>query len=405
MLEIIKALLKEEDVTIYNVEEINTKSYEMFFIRKSLDMTRMKNVVKYILTVYVKNEDYLGQAVCKITPDMSKDEIKQKIQDTKFAASLVKDKYFDIPDKAVDKIVLDNISLQEMAKKVADTFLSFSDEKTFINSFEIFSSKICTRIINSNGSDIYFEQFKINGEYITQSVVETDVELYNEFCFYGENIDTLKNDITNALKRTSLRSIAKPTLESGNFDILLSDKNMKEIFSYYLEKTDAGYIYNNYSDYKIGEDTKHNVSIKALPLVPYSSDGILMKEITLLDEGICKNFTGSTRFCRYLNLQPTGTYEKVYVKEGNLEKEKINDTYLEVLEFSDLQMDSLAGQFKGEIRLAVLHKDGKEIPVTGGSINGSIIDNSFELSKSRIKYCDYDGPEFILFKGVNVAGN
>ena len=74
--------------------------------------------------------------------------------------------------------------------------------------------------------------------------------------------------------------------------------------------------------------------------------------------------------------------------------------------FSGFEMDSFSGHFGGEIRLAYLIEDGKMTPVTGGSINGSILEAQKDLVFSTDRYAEigYDGPYAILLKNVAVAG-
>ena len=80
---------------------------------------------------------------------------------------------------------------------------------------------------------------------------------------------------------------------------------------------------------------------------------------------------------------------------------------LEPISFSDFQMDYMDGHFKGEIRLALLYKeDGTVEELTGGSINGSLLDVQEHLRFSLEKYEDrsYEGPLAVLIPSVAVAG-
>ena len=82
------------------------------------------------------------------------------------------------------------------------------------------------------------------------------------------------------------------------------------------------------------------------------------------------------------------------------------EPYLQVVNFSDFQMDDFTGHFGGEIRLAFLFDGEKVTPVTGGSINGSIIDSqsSMLLSKEMQVEDGYEGPLAVCFDNIPVAG-
>ena len=75
--------------------------------------------------------------------------------------------------------------------------------------------------------------------------------------------------------------------------------------------------------------------------------------------------------------------------------------------FSDFQMDAMSGHFGGGIRLAYLiEADGTVTPVTGGSVNGSILEaqRSLTFSKDRYVTASYEGPYAVRLKGVSIAG-
>ncbi len=69
-------------------------------------------------------------------------------------------------------------------------------------------------------------------------------------------------------------------------------------------------------------------------------------------------------------------------------------------------MDSFSGHFGGEIRLAYLIDGEKAIPVTGGSVNGSILEAQKDIvfSTDRFKSENYSGPYAMMLHGVAVAG-
>ena len=133
-----------------------------------------------------------------------------------------------------------------------------------------------------------------------------------------------------------------------------------------------------------------------------------MKDRVLVQEGRLQLIPGSCRFAYYLNLEPTGNYDSFQAPAGEVPLEKMREApYLEIVNFSDFQMDSFSGHFGGEIRLAFLCDGEKRIPVTGGSINGSILDaqQNFVFSKETQVEQNFEGPAAVCLEGVNVAGS
>ena len=72
-----------------------------------------------------------------------------------------------------------------------------------------------------------------------------------------------------------------------------------------------------------------------------------------------------------------------------------------------IHIDVMDGHFAGELRLALLTgEDGSVTPLTGGSINGSILTAQKKLifSKEQYKDSSYEGPLAVMIQDVTVAG-
>ena len=196
--------------------------------------------------------------------------------------------------------------------------------------------------------------------------------------------------------------------------MILTKKHVRTLLSAYVDKAAADMVYAKYSPYAVGTHaqgdavTGEALNLSVFPDAPFSSDGIRMTERPLLENGVVKGIYGATRFCRYLNLEPSGVYENIRVNNGTLSLEELkNRRCLMPVAFSDFQMDSMSGRFGGEIRLAYLFDgEGGVQLVTGGSISGSLLEKHDRLTLSTERYINrhYDGPAAVLIPGVSVAG-
>jgi predicted Zn-dependent protease len=132
-----------------------------------------------------------------------------------------------------------------------------------------------------------------------------------------------------------------------------------------------------------------------------------MTDRPLIKDGVLKTIHGNSRFSYYLGTEPTGTYDSFRVTCGT---ETFSDMktgkYLHVVNFSDFQMDTFSGHFAGEIRLAFLSDGNTVIPVTGGSINGNLLEAQKNLIFSKEMQLEkgYEGPYAVKFEKVSVAG-
>lgn len=427
MIECIKEALKEKQISIYQINEKRTQSVELFFIKKQLDMRRGTDVINYNVTVYRDFEEgdnkYRGSASVILQNGMSKDEIAQKLVDAYYAASFAKNKWYPLPkgEQILNvKEIPSNMSKdwQGFALKTAEAVLAVDTcEDVFINSLEIFTRCIQVRIINSEGIDVSYRRYRLDGEFVAQCPAPQDVETYEDFEYDSFDQDEIQEKVRRTLRLTKDRAVAVKAPEAGEYSVILSGKYVPTVMEYYCERSHASLVYQGYSNYHIGDDVQmagnedkvvgERLNIRLLATSPYSGEGIPMEDRVLLENGTLKTIHGGARFCHYMGVTPTGDYQKIEVKEGTTSFEDMKKTkYLHVVNFSDFQMDSMSGNFAGEIRLAYLYDGTTVTPVTGGSINGSITkaQKSFVFSKEKQSDTEFTGPMAIRMDQVMVAG-
>ncbi len=212
---------------------------------------------------------------------------------------------------------------------------------------------------------------------------------------------------------TKARALAEESPENGTCDVIISGKDMKEFFEFFLNRANAGAIYPKYSDYKIGTKAQgENIEGDAFTVdltstVPFSAEGIRIKDRRLLEKGEVKSIIGNARFCNYLGVEPTGWYDTIKVEKGSVSLDEMKKKVcLHCVNFSGLEMDYMTGDFGSEVRLGFLCKDGKETPVTHFSISGNMFDvlGKLTLSSDGFRESGYDGPLAVRIPGLAVAG-
>jgi predicted Zn-dependent protease len=181
---------------------------------------------------------------------------------------------------------------------------------------------------------------------------------------------------------------------------------------FYLARAQAGMVFAHYSDYAPGKALQgeevrgEKLNLTLVPSAPYSDEGIPMRERALIQDGVLQLLFGPTRFCRYLDIEPTGDYWRIRLDNGTVPFDEMKKNCLYPVSFSDFQMDPMDSHFSGEIRLAYLYTDDGVQILTGGSINGSLLEKQGDLVFSTERYTDasYSGPLAIRLKGVSVSG-
>ena len=426
MIERIKSALERCGISLWRINERVDETTELFFVKKQLDTRRTKDVRKYEVTVFrdveAKDGGKPGRGFTSIPvlPSMDGQQLEEELKGAYYAAQFAANPYFDLPDPVQAPMVeeageLAQAPLARSAGKMARALFGPDvHEDAFVNSAELFVWRVRRRILSSEGTDVSFVNSGVDGEFVVQCKEPEDVEIHNQFEYDALDEEALSAKVAEALTFVRDRARAKRVLKSGKYDLILSGNAVMEVLSYYRDRSAAGMVYPKYSTWKPGDDVQEEAAGERLaPTLrafhPYSPEGIPTGEdLPLLKDGKLLAWHGPNRFCRYLGVKPTGNYQKIACGNGTVPFEELKKgPCLWAVTFSDFQMDAMSGHFGGEIRLAYLiEADGTVTPVTGGSVNGSILEAQKDLTFSTDRYLTawYDGPYAVRLSGVSVAG-
>ena len=430
MKERILASLKRLNIEEYIINITSYKSAQMFFVKKSLDCKRAENTITYNVNIYrsfdKNGKKMKGNSSVFIYNSMTDEEIDSCLRRAYLAASFVCNPTYELMECTENKFItmesdLFDHTLEECCEKTAEAlFAEDIRPDVFVNSAEVFAYETTVRILSSTGIESGYTKRWISGEFVAQCKEPQDVETYKDFRYDYLDRESLKSKVRKTLEYTLDRAMATQAPKAGKYRVIISDSYVNDIFRYYSERAEAGYIYAGYSTFEIGQNIQavgatgefaeikgDKVSMTLVPTEPLSGEGIWQREHELLDNGVLKTYYGGLRFSRYLGIEPTGFFGCVNVAPGTVSVEDMKkQPYLWVVNFSDFQMDDFTGHFGGEIRLAFLYDGEKVTPVTGGSINGSIIDSQTEMhfSKEIQKSADFVGPYAVCFEDIPVAG-
>jgi len=432
MIDRIKGILNEIDgITAWKIIEVSKTSEELFFIKKKLDMNRSIDIHIYDVTIYVEFEEdgksYLGQSRTEISATMTDEDIKAIFEDVKLGASFVKNQFYELVEPSEEASVIMDSSFSEgelmdymplLAKAVYGPDIH---EAGGINSCEIFLNRHSNRFVNSKGINVSYTTYTSMVEVITEwNDGEEPVELY-EFMNLGDyepNLITEK--VTGMIEQSKLRAHAKPAPTLSDMNVILSGEAVKEFLEYYVVKANAQSIYEKTSNFEIGQSvqgadiTGDQLQVELLPSLegssksrPYDEDGFLLKPLTLIKDGVLQTYYGSKQYTYYLDIEPTGLLRNARFACGDMTYDRMkNEPYIELISFSNFQMNPLTGDFGGEVRLANYYDGEKIVAITGASIssNISVVQGNMKLSKEIMKIDNYEGPGFIYFKGLDIAG-
>ena len=435
MIDLLKNLLAQnKNIRDWRIIKRETQAQELFLIRKNVDMNRAKSVTYFDLTIYVDvvegDRKYIGQLTTKLSASMSKDEIEKQIADTVFAASFTKNKPYELYQPN-DQGQQGDFKKEGFSRKQLEQWIPTIKEAVYlydteinggINSCEIFVNYIKKQIITSKGVDVAFEYDSVDLEVITDWKENgEDIELFDLTSFSNFDSRELSLKIKEMIRESRERVFAKKSPQLSNINGILTGSSVKDFFEYFMAKSNAQSIYEKMSTYVVGFKIQESDSLgdkltltldpnmaNSSKSFPYDNDGVPLKEVILIEKGEVKILQGSHQYTSYLSSPTTGTIHNLKVACGTIAVDEMRkEPYYEMLSFSAFQMDSLTGDFGGEMRLAK-YFDGKNTGyVTGGTLSINIKDilNDMIFSKESVQYDSYLGPKYILFKNIGITGS
>lgn len=427
MKSIIELLNENKKVSAWKLTETETESCELFYVLRNLETNRATKTKDISLTIYVDSEGIRGSADVIIYPHMNEDEIKKVIEEGVYSASFAKNKFYELPTGKNEIIDTGSSNLKEkpfvdVIEDIVDAvFKADKFKEGWINSTEFFLYKKHIHIRNSNGVNVSYDKYYGNIEVIpTWKSEKEEVELYKMIEFGSLDLDYITKEVEDILLLAKLRSEAVNLPKGIKANILLTDEEAKQLIEHFVSDLSYSTEYQHMSLSTIGESVqgeeikgdKLNVTLvpslkNSVRNAPVDRDGVVLKEIDLIKDGIALTRHGDFRFGYYLGEEnPTGTYSNMKVKCGNtLEEDMKKAPYIECLKFSGMQMDSFSGFFGGEVRLGIYFDGEKTYPVTGFSISGNIKEKRavLTLSKEEISTASgYEGPKYILVPGMDI---
>ena len=198
-----------------------------------------------------------------------------------------------------------------------------------------------------------------------------------------------------------------------------SGPDARQIYSFFVERLSAQMVYMKMSDWELGKPVAEDVSgdRPTVTLVrelenssqtrAFDPQGAPIRDTVIMRNGVPESYYGDRMFGCYLGLKDSFMPTNVLIEGGGATEEELRrGKYLEAVDFSDFQVDELTGDIFGEIRLAYWHDGEKTVPVSGGSVSGSMFDfiRDMRMSEQSVQYDEYRIPALTLLKNVTVTG-
>jgi len=414
IIEVLKACKVQE----YELTEVKKDSCELFYVLQHLEINRKVKTIDKSVNIYVNKKDKKGSSLVTITAADDSKSLKTKINQGIKKANAALNPYYELANKTTnikeDKV--GKVDLNDIACKVAKAvFAGDVYKQGWINSTEIFVSKVTNSFISSKGINHNSSYFTIQVEVIpTWKGQKEEIELYKFIQTSSIDYKYITEQIRSVLENARERSVAKKIkdVKIPKGVLVLVQNDMLALLANNI-KSDLSFAeaYTKQNHYKVKDlisDNKFSITLK--PVIKgcvnsskYDANGVVLKNINIVKNGLVKNLWGDIKFGYYLKQNNiTGNLSLMELKGETLDYKK--QKHLIIENFSSPQLDETSGYWGGEVRLAKYFDGKKYIPLTGFSISGNIYQDmkSFKFSNEECKMANYAGPKYWIFKDISI---
>ena len=417
---IMKHLQSHKGVCDWKINVTRRESYELFFVKGSLETVRNTDNTDKEVTVYVDHDGFRGHGQFFVYPSTTEGELDKLIAGAVEQAKLIDNPPYTIPGGEVGEYAVptnfDSWDASELAAQIANTvFAANSLDVTSLNAVEVFINRITDTVANSRGLHKTQVRWTAMVEAIPTATQDGEsVELYEQLNFSALDLPTLSRQIADKLAQTKARHEAKRLEITGNPRVILNSQELMELFWNFAYDLNFASVYNHQNVYNVGDTLQSApqgdfLGITMVASLPgcadsrcFDWDGMSMDERRIIDGGKVVACYGANRFAQYMNESPTGSLPILKLDPGTAGEQ--SGQYLEVMSMSGIQTDFYTDYVGGEIRLAYWH-DGECIrPVTGVSISGKLSDvlNHIRFSKDTALMGNFHGPRKAVIEGMNI---
>jgi predicted Zn-dependent protease len=301
------------------------------------------------------------------------------------------------------------------------------------NSAELFLSVHNREYQASNGFQYRLTQTRVYTEaaFSASEGERSDEYLEARWSVFASDMQVESLFQTAAQNAKWMLQVSKPP--TGKLAVAVNAEVLSTLLNGYLVQLSAANRYHDLPHLKVDDEFVPGAVGDSLTLgldpaqpggadtVAFSSDGTRQVRQTLVESNRVRKHCVDQQYGQYLGEAPTVTRGTLFVEAGLGSTKELLATeplVLQILQFSGLFVDENSGTFSSEIRLALLHdkKNGRVIPIKGGSVSGSMSENfkKLRLSSERVHHVHFEtgvasgtgyfGPAWALLSEVSVTG-
>lgn len=433
---IVDALNKRSDLAGWTVRHLLTRGAQVYAVPEQIESQRLVNVERYRIDVLRQTSrpdgtEGMGSGDVTLLPG---GDIQTAIEQAVLVAGLVSNPVHTLPAPAsLPDVPLVDTDLQNDPSAVTKAMMEYirvaasKNRAVHLTAAECFGEIETTHLINSRGIDSEQESTQVNIEFVLHSQRDgKNVEYFTEMGRRRAADLELEEQIEQKTRYTlDLFEAGSPPSWQG--PVVLRN----EVLAMFVagDRLGGGVLqalgsaaskYAKTSSWEVGKsvfrgDIKGDaLTVWANRCIPFGTnsnrfdeEGLPAQRVALICENELVAFAANQRYADYLNLPATGAFGGVELPAGQTKSSALlAEPYVEIIQFSWFNPNSVTGDFATEIRLGYLVENGIRKPFRGGQLVGNYLDALADIRWSAETgfFGNYLGPETARFNDLKIVG-
>jgi PmbA protein len=427
--EIIETLQNLPGVSAWELRELHKKSFQRYMVFDQLESQRVVEKLTYLVTLY-KTYNYEGQKVLgeSTVSLVDGDRIRERLRSALEMAALVANPIFSLPEKGspYDRVQTADPDVLahpiDFIDQIQEDFFKGTLEKVKRSAVEIFVENNDSLLLNSSGLDAASSETDLSVEFAL--LAEKDGKLEGEsqgikrVRFY-EDLHLM--EMVHKYAQYARERMTARLPNNGIYPVVFSEEALDTLFNYFCVQASGPAQYQHWTQLTLGEPVITDLKGEPLTLVSspglkggmksraFDDNGLPLHRVEVIQNNLFRKRMNNKRYADYLQEEATGNFTNIEVATGSKPLKEFFDgaPCYHLLRFSTFEPNPITGAFSAEIRTGYFIKEGKMIPIKGGSVSG-VMQEAFRevfFSQEPTQRSAFRGPEGVRFERLAIAGN
>jgi PmbA protein len=434
--QIVEALKKRSDLAGWTVRHVQSHEAQVYAVPQGIESRRAVDNEKYLIdvlrnTTTADGSPAVGSGDASLLPG---EDIGHAIDQATLVAGLVANPIYGLPGPVEfpDVSLCDSSLQKDTSAVMLDVMervraVAAKQANVRLTAAECFGEVRNTHLVNSRGIDVEQESTQIDVEFVLHARKgDRDSETFDTMT-RRRVADLDLEAVIEDRARYTLDSLEAEAPASWQGPVVLRNEALTVFLagddlsgSVIQTLASAASKYAKISPWEVGNPVFRN-EVKGDPLTVWANrampfgtasnrfdaEGLPAQRVELIRDNKLITFAAIQRYADYLEIPPTGAFGNIELPAGKTPASALLvEPYVEIVQFSWFNPDSITGDFATEIRFGYLVENGTRKPFKGGQLVGNYMDALADVRWSAETgfFGSYFGPHTARFNSMKIAG-